>query len=490
MASTEALLFHVQPVIPLQGFTAGDIKEAAVKPAGDSIVVQVFAEDLFIFGKDSAACGRKIPLETASASLLPGSDLVLCIDVSADSDIVEVMKVLKQPQDQVPAAPEALLLQCASRDDAEALLANLQMAGCAMRGLLHRYDLLQKVGSGAFGQVMKAKDKLTGKTVAVKLFSRSTPIHLHPLRESTLLRRASHPAFVAFEGVYQVSEPELLSMLNYEGDSTWAIVTEFVDGIELFEFLGCRKMDEQSVRKMARKLFSGLCWLHERGIIHRDVKPENVMVTGDGDVRLLDFGIATPTWDNEAMIRASGSLGHVAPEVMRLKLPTGKSDCFSMGTLLFGAICGVKPFVGANMQELTQRNYKSKYSKRLLKDLSPDAIDLITALLEKKPDRRPSAWESLRHPWLQELVPFSPPLPQGPRRGKARPGSALVCRSKEMFNSQSTAATAADCDIDQLSEHLWQSCESTRTPRASGSSVLAVRSLRMPSSPKEVIPQQ
>jgi len=289
------------------------------------------------------------------------------------------------------------LIFCRSEGDRIALLAQLQLSGCIMHDIGSRYRVGELLGVGASSKVFLAEDLQNGAEVAVKIVSKKGgDKDLALLREATILRWSCHESVLQFLGIYEIQEPST-------GQGAWAIVSEFVGGGELFEEV--RKhgpLEEDRARNVAHQLFSALDFLHHRGIVHRDIKTENVCKTGLGDeIKLVDFGLATPEWDNTAMLTRCGSPGYIAPEVLRGDRYGCKVDCFSVGVLLYILLAGYGPFRGQTLEEMLLRNMKCKVSLRgLSARCSGDAKSLVSLLLVPDADLRPSAEQSLAHIWL------------------------------------------------------------------------------------------
>jgi len=278
-----------------------------------------------------------------------------------------------------------------------ALLAQLQLAGCIMHDIGSRYRVGELLGVGASSKVFLAEDIQTGAEVAVKIVSKKgADKDLALLKEATILRWSCHESVLQFLGIYEIQEPST-------GQGAWAIVSEFVGGGELFEEV--RKhgpLPEDRGRIVAHQLFSALDFLHHRGIVHRDIKTENVCKTGLGDeIKLVDFGLATPEWDNTAMLTRCGSPGYIAPEVLRGERYGCKIDCFSVGVLMYILLAGYAPFRGQSLEEMLLRNMRCKVSLRgLAARCSEEVKALVSLLLVPEAVLRPSAEECLGHEWF------------------------------------------------------------------------------------------
>ena len=131
--------------------------------------------------------------------------------------------------------------KCDGEVEARCLLGKMELAGCVMYCLGHRYDIKKQIGEGGFSNVFSAVDKLNGAPVAIKLIS-TAPKGTHPLKEAALLQRLRHPNLLEFKGVYYVHDPELLRLAGAEADQAWALVTELLDGMDLHTRIVHRKL--------------------------------------------------------------------------------------------------------------------------------------------------------------------------------------------------------------------------------------------------------
>jgi serine/threonine protein kinase len=291
------------------------------------------------------------------------------------------------------------MLECDTEAELERLQDALQDAGCAMQGFEDRYEVGEMLGVGSFSKVFWAEDRRTGLPVAAKIVPKGGMSKDKLLmKEVCVLRHASHPSVLEFRGFFEAFDPE-------DQVGVWVIVTELVAGGELFERVRQNgRYPEERAAYIAYQLLSALKALHERRLVHRDIKTENVILVEDDtdEIKLVDFGLATPEWDTEAMSVRCGSPGYIAPEVLRNEKYGCKVDCFSVGVLLHILLVGRGPFRGKSTEEMLTRNLKCKVSHRPLAHISTDAKDLLLSLLDPQPEQRPSAAEALEHRWLQQ----------------------------------------------------------------------------------------
>lgn len=240
------------------------------------------------------------------------------------------------------------------------------------------FELLRLIGKGGMGEVWLARDLATGERVAVKL--------LHPMY-------ASEPEHVArfereVETAQRVRSPHVVRVVGYgRHEGRPYISMEYVDGRSLREIVKQEgPLPWSRVRQIALDLCEALAAVHGSGVIHRDVKPSNVLVTSDGTLKLTDFGVARAA-DLTRMTSADTMLGTV-----QYMPPEGdgsvRGDLYSLGCLLYELLAGVAPFEGDSHPAILMRHIREQPNFDVL---PPEARDLLGWLLEKAPDKRPSS---------------------------------------------------------------------------------------------------
>jgi len=297
------------------------------------------------------------------------------------------------------ASDGAWLFECGTAGAHESLLGTFQRMGCAMPNFEKHYELGSLLGTGSFAKVFYAEHLQTGLPVAAKIVCQEDPKDAALMKEVCMLRRACHPSVLRFLGLFIGTDP-------IGNMPAWIIITEFVGGGELFTRVRENgPLPEPRAASIAAQLLSALTTLHSRGIVHRDIKTENVILADieRDEVKLVDFGLAAPVWDAEAMITRCGTPGYVAPEVLRSEKYGCKVDCFSVGVLLYILLVGQGPFrgrAGGDLNDMLVRNMRGKIKMCKIEHLSQEAQDLLLCLLDPNPALRPMAAESLQHPWF------------------------------------------------------------------------------------------
>ncbi|MCD2192471.1 protein kinase [Actinomycetospora endophytica] len=255
-----------------------------------------------------------------------------------------------------------------------------------------RYRLEERIGSGAMGVVWRGTDERLGRVVAVKQVflnqgldqSEADEVRQRTLREGRIAARLQHPHAIS---VFDAS---------IEGDEPW-LVMEYLPSRSLAAMLGEQgPLDPRLVARIGRQVADALDAAHQAGIVHRDVKPGNVLIGADGTVKITDFGISRATGDltltRTGML--AGTPAYLAPEVARGDDSTFASDVFSLGATLYAAVEGVPPF-GSDDNALA-----------LLHNVAAGAVNppvqagpltaLLMRLLRADPGERPTPAEARR----------------------------------------------------------------------------------------------
>ncbi|MEU0697510.1 serine/threonine-protein kinase [Streptomyces niveus] len=289
-------------------------------------------------------------------------------------------------------------------------------AGLVLAG---RYKLAESIGSGGMGQVWRADDELLNRTVAIKELTAAlyvtaadrAVLHARTQKEARAAARISHPAVVTVHDVLD------------HGGRPW-IVMQYVDGPSLADAVAAGPVVVKEAARIGLQVLEALRAAHAAGVLHRDVKPGNVLLARDGRVLLTDFGIAAIEGDS-AITRTGeivGSIDYLAPERVRGHDPGPASDLWALGATLHTAVEGTSPFrrtsAVATMQAVVTDDPPAPVRAGLL-------TPVIAALLHKDPEARPDAAETER--MLRDVLggrePEAPtsPVSEGERRQAAGP---------------------------------------------------------------------
>ena len=251
-----------------------------------------------------------------------------------------------------------------------------------------RYRIVNTLGEGGMALVYKAKDIITDKDVAIKIIKEETM--KNPLNLTRFEREARAAASLKHQNIVQVS-----NLGTFENRP--CMVTELVNGKTLRESLALRgKFSFLEACDIMYQLCSAVYYAHQHGVIHRDIKPQNVFITADGTIKLGDFGIAT--FQNSAHVTRSdvvvGSVHYLAPEISQGNPASPQSDIYSLGITFFELITGRVPFDDESAVTVALKHIKEKFpSVRKYNPKTPIVIEKIinTACAKSPIDRYRSA---------------------------------------------------------------------------------------------------
>ena len=256
-----------------------------------------------------------------------------------------------------------------------------------------RYTLRESLGSGGQGSVIAAFDNELQRPVAIKLLpiEQSETQRSRQEREARAQARVRHPAIVE---IFDIVRADLI----WRGVAGYALILEFVPGETLAARLLRGPLAPSAAVAIARHLAKALAAIHGKGYLHRDLKPGNVMLTPDGRVKLLDFGLAKRTSeDEESSLSLVGALVGtplaMSPEQARGEELDARSDLFSLGTLIFHMVTGRAPFAGTTRDDTLHRVMLARVPPLdgELADVPPRLARLVEGLLAKNPGDRPSS---------------------------------------------------------------------------------------------------
>jgi serine/threonine protein kinase/TolB-like protein/Tfp pilus assembly protein PilF len=305
------------------------------------------------------------------------------------------------------------------------------------------YEILGPLGIGAIGEVYRARDTRLGREVALKLLSPSQ------VQDETARDLAEREARI----VASLNHPNILALhdIGLQEGATY-LVTELVDGESL-------RGSMPTVRKsldIAAQIADGLSAAHAAGVTHRDLKPDNVMVTRDGRVKLLDFGVAkTSRLPSDADVTVSsevdgiitGTLGYMAPEQVRASDVDGRADIFSLGALLYQLLTGARAFSGETAADVMTAVLNSDPPQ--LPTAVPTAVrHIVYRCLEKKRDERFQSALDLAFALRQAAAALGvSPEDSGISSGDAPSSSAVRTQLATLMSSAQLAGAARLCSL-------------------------------------------
>ena len=305
-----------------------------------------------------------------------------------------------------------------------------------------RFVLEHEIGSGGMARVFLGRDTVLDRPVAVKVLNPGhdeTDIGARFRREGRTAARLSHPNIVQ---VFDAGQG------NLDGKNVSYIVMEYVPGGDLKGLIDKRgTLPDDDLARLGAGAAAGLAHAHERGVVHRDVKPHNVLIDAYGEPKLTDFGIARALDSTTSHATKTGSyLGtalYSAPEQLQGLRVTPKSDVYALGVTLYQAAAGEVPFVGTPIEVAGQHIHKPPVPPR---DSDGGRLgDLILDCLAKDPDLRPTAEDvqrrlneeanRVRERTVPPPPPVVPPAPE-PRPTRQAPRSAPTTASAPAMSSQ------------------------------------------------------
>lgn len=245
-----------------------------------------------------------------------------------------------------------------------------------------RYEIIEKVGTGGMADVYKAKDHRLNRYVAVKVlkqeFSTDTKFVTKFRAEAQSVAGLSHSNIV---GVYDVGEE----------DGLYYIVMELVEGITLKKYIERKgRLDIREAIGISIQIAQGLEAAHDHHIIHRDIKPQNIIISKDGNVKVTDFGIAKAASSNTITSNAMGSVHYISPEQARGGFSDEKSDIYSLGITMYEMLSGKVPFTGESTVAVALAHIQEEAVPLTAIDPDiPKSIEMIVSkCMQKKPELR------------------------------------------------------------------------------------------------------
>lgn len=269
---------------------------------------------------------------------------------------------------------------------------NIEERNVIGRVFNERYKITERIGIGGMAEVYKAQDQVLGRTVAVKVM---------------LPQYAADPEFTArfkqeAASAANLQSPYIVNVYDWGQDGgTYFIVMEYVRGTDLKTAVQQRgAINQRKVAEIGSQVCQALSVAHGQDIMHRDIKPQNIMVQPDGNVKVMDFGIARAK--NSVKAKTSSVLGtahYISPEQAQGKELDGASDMYSLGCVLYEAATGQLPFDGPDAVSVAMRqvNEAPLPPSQVKPDISPDLEAIIMKAMEKNPANRFQTVRDMKH---------------------------------------------------------------------------------------------
>jgi tetratricopeptide (TPR) repeat protein/tRNA A-37 threonylcarbamoyl transferase component Bud32 len=256
----------------------------------------------------------------------------------------------------------------------------------AIQTINNRYQIRKKLGEGAMGSVYRTYDRLNKHEVALKkVAARSAnPDDTSADGSSSMRLTIAHE----FQTLASLHHPNIIDVLDYgfdEKSQPYFTMVMLEDAQPLTDYAQNKPFDVKV--NLLIQTCQALTYLHRRRIFHRDLKPDNALVTGDGQVKVLDFGLAIPQEQTGDVDEIAGTMAYIAPEVLQGSAPSAASDLYAVGVMAYEIFSGEHPFNTSNIAFLLQDIITKRPNMEEL-DIDKRLSDVIARLLEKEPDHR------------------------------------------------------------------------------------------------------
>lgn len=409
-------------VVRLMGTTVEETFHIDVKLKDSKLVKQDMRE--WTFGRNKNSCTYSLPIESTRISNkhfklwitkdLQNDGKLMIQDLSTNGTFLNNNKLDKMKNYILTQGDEISVGNGVNKDVIK-FVVHLPIIKVQQLGGIHKDFIINDeiVGSGAFATVKKGIERSTGETFAVKIISKRKAFTNGldgVTRELTILKNLNHPNIVKLKAFY-------------EDDTDYYIVMEYVPGGDLMDFIAAYgAIEEIPSKEIARQIIEAIDHVHSKGISHRDLKPDNILIAHDDPVvvKITDFGLAKSKETEGTMKTFCGTLAYLAPEVLNNKKSkikkrylgngkvkedsySNKVDMWSIGCLLFVIMTGHLPFSGATQELMFNNISNGQYHEKSLiqKNISSEGRDFIARLIEPDVDLRLDAKQALKHPWLK-----------------------------------------------------------------------------------------
>ncbi|OMO72071.1 hypothetical protein CCACVL1_17963 [Corchorus capsularis] len=258
----------------------------------------------------------------------------------------------------------------------------------------NKYQLCEEIGRGRFGTISRVFCPITKTSYACKSVDKTVltdPTDRECLENEpkimTLL--SSHPNIVQIHDMF-------------ESEDNLQLILELCQPFTLYDQLLQPNLSESTAASYMQQIMSGLAHCHRFGIVHRDIKPDNIFIDFRGKLKIGDFGSATWLGEERTADGLVGTPYYVAPEVVLGRAYNDKADVWSAGVVLYVMLAGVPPFYGETAEEIFAAVVRGnlRFPPRIFRSVSPEAKDLLRKMICRDVSRRLSAEQVLRHPWI------------------------------------------------------------------------------------------
>jgi len=256
--------------------------------------------------------------------------------------------------------------------------------------IIGEYTLHKTLEKGKFGVVKLGKHVITGEKVAIKVIDKQQQKQRtldEMLKEADIMKRLDHDHIIK---VHEIIDTE----------STFYIIMEYASNGDLFSRLDCGRMDETEAKEKFNQIISAIRYCHEeQHVIHRDLKPDNVLFDSQNNIKIADFGLSEEFVPGEKLNTFCGTPEYMAPEVFQgHKFDGPKVDVWSLGIMLYEMLTATLPFPGHTWPHIIERVLHGKYY--VPEYISPDCRDLLSKMLVLDPSKRATMDVVIKDAWV------------------------------------------------------------------------------------------